>query len=157
MKIILKDVGYNKGYVIGPYLQERPGANADVIIEEGEDQEACALKALHYLKSITDKFHKEANPHLYQEASGNYIQPPKYEQSQTSSIPPVQTPAWSIPVISKDFERIEIEIDNAETPEELKAIKSKYELMPASCLTQYSKKLAELQSGRPQNFSDGLD
>lgn len=64
MVIIIKDVGYNRGYVIGPYLQERPGINADIVLEEGEDQEACTLKALHYLKALTDKFHIEANPHI---------------------------------------------------------------------------------------------
>ena len=85
MKIILKDVGYNRGYVIGPYLQERPGVNADVILEEGDDQEECALKALHYLKSITDKFHIQANPHL----AG---QPITYAPEQ-------------MPVISQDKER----------------------------------------------------
>lgn len=69
MKIIIKDVGYNRGYVIGPYLQERPGVNADVILDEGEDQEECALKVLHYLKSITDKFHMQANPHMYKEGA----------------------------------------------------------------------------------------
>lgn len=69
MKIILKDVGYNRGYVIGPYLQERPGINADLVLEEGEDPEECALKAMHYLKSITDKFHVQANPHMYKEGA----------------------------------------------------------------------------------------
>lgn len=69
MKIVLKDVGYNRGYVIGPYLQERPGINADLVLEEGEDPEECALKALHYLKAITDKFHMQANPHMYKEGA----------------------------------------------------------------------------------------
>src|ERR1700743_2235059 len=69
MKINIKDVFYNRGYVIGPYLQERPGVSADVVIEEGEDSEECTLKALHYLKSITDKFNQEANPHLDHKAS----------------------------------------------------------------------------------------
>lgn len=64
MKIILRDVAYNRGYVVGPYLQERPGVNADLELEEGEDPKECALKALHYLKSITDEFHKQANPHI---------------------------------------------------------------------------------------------
>lgn len=154
MKIILKDVSYNKGYVIGPYLQERPGANADVIIEEGEDQEECALKALHYLKSITDKFHKEANPHLYPNLAGinqDGNETIRLHQEVTTAFP------GGIPIISKDKEKIEIAIDNAESVEELKIIKKAYELMPACCLTQYNKKLAELNSGSPKNFTDGLE
>ena len=62
MKIIIKDVGYKRGYVTGPYLQESAGANADIVLEGGEDQEEAAIKALNYLKGITDKFHAQAHP-----------------------------------------------------------------------------------------------
>ena len=123
MKIIIKDVGYNRGYVIGPYLQERPGVNADVVVEEGEDQEECALKALRYLKSITDKFHKEDNPHLYEESRSTHFH-------GLGPVPENQIPS-PMPIIDKRWEEFEINIDNAQTPEALEELIKQHETFPA--------------------------
>lgn len=142
MKITLKDVGYNRGYVIGPYLQERPGVNADIVVEEGEDQEACALKALHYLKSIADKFHKEANPYLYQE--------PVNAVSQWGNQP---TPATTMTTTSAPYEiniqheKMEIAIDNCTTIEDLKAWKETNPVYPAKISDHYNERLKILNNG----------
>lgn len=52
-------ISYSRGYPIGPYLQEKPGIEAE--LEEGEDP----IKALQELKAMTERFHREGNPGLY--------------------------------------------------------------------------------------------
>lgn len=141
MKIIIKDIGYNRGYVIGPYLQERPGVNADIILEEGEDQEKCALKAMHYLKSITDKFHVEANPHLFESGERPTGRPERMQ--------PIE--------INIQHERLWVSIENAETLEELTQIKEANPVMPFKILTFYNSRVDELTNKSDKNFTNGLE
>jgi hypothetical protein len=61
---------------------------------------------------------------------------------------------YSIPTISKDSERAEIAIDNAETLADLQLLKE--EAGKYGLLTQYIKKFNELNNGRPSDFTEGL-
>lgn len=71
-------------------------------------------------------------------------------------IPPCEPSQASNPkVISKDVERIEIAIDNAQTLEELYPLRKdadKWNILP-----QYIKKFNELNNGRPTDFAAGLE
>lgn len=145
----IEKVTYQKTYSIGPYLTDRVGFEASI------PNDMPTNFALSTLEQMADAWHKEAHPHLYQEKD-------KLKQDEwTREYPPIEH--WKIPkdgplpIISKDKEKIEIAIDNAESVEELKIIKKAYELMPASCLSQYNKRMTELTSGKPKNFTDGLE
>lgn len=125
----------------------RPGV-VEATLKPGETME----EALDELDERLNAWHRKRYPHLYQEEKGwtpwaDF--PPHMKTEVTFS-------NGALPIISRDKEKIEIAIDNAESVEELKIIKKAYELMPASCLIQYNKKMAELTTGRPQNFTDGL-
>lgn len=69
---------------------------------------------------------------------------------------PESIPTHSLPTISKDFEKLEIAIDNAQTVEELKLIKSANRVMPARLNDAWNKKMDELLDA-PANFTDNLD
>lgn len=116
-----------------------------VVIEEGETKLDAYRRGLKELDQIAAELRKEANS-MRGEIIHETLQGVEHHDIRNQPLP----------IISRDKERIEIAIDNAETIEELKIIKKAYELMPASCLTQYNKKMADLTSGRPQNFTDGL-
>jgi len=139
MKIIIKDVGYKRGYVTGPYLQESAGANADIVLEEGEDQEEAAIKALNYLKGITDKFHAQAHPGEDKTGGGSH------------TIIPQQGPEV---IDYKKWERFEIDIDNAETSDELELIIKQVDTFPGRLLSTIN---AKRQALKPKNFVDGLE
>lgn len=128
----------------GPYMNDKIGIEAS--LEPGESES----EVLAILSKKIDSWHRQANPHLYQESSEFT---PIYKGG-TIDKPNTNGP---IPIISKDKERIEIAIDNAETIDDLRNVKAKYDLMPASLLKSYNKKMAELSSERPKNFTEGLE
>lgn len=69
---------------------------------------------------------------------------------------PESIPTHSLPTISKDFEKLEIAIDNAQTVEELKQIKSANRVMPARLNDAWNKKMDELLD-KAAEFTDGLE
>lgn len=140
----IEKVTYQKTYSIGPYLTDRVGFEATLEKDETPDE------ALGWLKMQADDWHREANPHLYQDTKD--ITLPQYDR--TPSYMPLEP--GILPTISRDKERLEITIDNAETPEDLKAIKADNPLLPASLINHYNKRMTDLTAGRPQNFTDGL-
>jgi hypothetical protein len=121
-------------------------------IQEGETKLDAYRRGLKELDQIAAELRKEANPHLYQESKTVYDSPRLDLKANDEYA--VHGP---LPIISKDKEKIEIAIDNAETVEELKAVMGKNELIPASLINQYNKRMQELTTGRSQNFTDGLE
>lgn len=128
-----------------------------VVIEEGETKLDAYRRGLKELDQIAAELRKEANPHLYQE---NTFLPFVHTNHAHKDVflPEVTTyHSGAIPIISKDKEKIEIAIDNAETVEDLRLIKNNYQFLPASLINHYNKRMQELTTGRPQNFTDGLE
>src|ERR1700743_2881012 len=98
-------VTYQKTYSIGPYLTDRVGFEADLDGNNGVDLfPETPESALSQLKELADKWHKKSNPHLYQEQGVNGSDLPPHLKTQITFEQP------TIPVISKDTERLEIQI-----------------------------------------------
>ncbi len=55
----VEKISYQELYPTGVYANQRPGLEAS--IEPGEDP----VKALMELKELSDRFHRQSNPHLY--------------------------------------------------------------------------------------------
>jgi hypothetical protein len=114
-------VSYQKAFVTGPFLQEKIGFEAEMDNEPVPQSDAMLFESpmavLDRLKDMAEKFHKDANPHLYQESKG--------VSEWMAPTPPQEH--WEIPkdipTISKDTEKLEISIDNATTLEDLSIIK----------------------------------
>ena len=138
-------VGFQKTIGMPNFSNDRPLV-VEADLEEGETMEEAWSKMN---KAATD-WHRSEYPHLYQE-----------EKSWTpgADFPPhmkTEITFDPLPIISKDKEKIEIAIDNAETVEDLKALKAHYEFLPASLINHYTKRFQELTSGRPIDFTEGL-
>jgi hypothetical protein len=121
-------------------------------IQEGETKLDAFRRGLKELDQIAAELRKEAN----HESSATVYSVPKGATPGAEPIATYQYRPESLPTISRDKERIEIEIDNSEDIESLKFIKQKYPLMPASLIDHYNKRMTDLTTGRPQNFTDGL-
>jgi len=144
----IEKVTYQKTYSIAPYLTDRVGFEATPEGKPDEDPK----EMLSFLEGMADAWHKKAHPHLYPDLSGI-----KQDGNETFiSKPDLGNVPYSLPIISKDKEKIEIAIDNADTVDELKDVKTVYPLIPASLINHYNKRMQELTAGRPQNFTDGL-
>lgn len=119
---------YPTGY---QYLHLRLGG--EVILEDGETMEDGWGK----LKADADEMHKKLYPHLYESTV-----------SKEHLLHPL-TPAESIapiPEINIAHERLEVEIDNAKTTEELKALFDRVLDAGSPAIgALYNKKLKELQ------------
>jgi hypothetical protein len=142
-------ISYQKAFVVGPYLQEKIGVEIEV--EDGDETAAFREAVIK-----VGGWHRDANPHLYKEET--YPQPfpdPNRFDHLTNLKTPMQVTFQNgaIPVISKDLERLEIQIDNATTLEELAPIKEA--IWQAGLTKQYMKKVEELLDA-PKNFVDGL-
>lgn len=137
-------ISFVKTFATGPYLNDKVGI--EISLDEGDDSGT----ALDIAKKTVEQWHQSANPHLYQERKewtlGTDLAP--HMKTEISYGP--------IPIISKETEKLEIAIDNAETEDQLKKIKEDNPVMPFPILTYYNKRMAELTTGRPQNFTDGL-
>src|ERR1700753_3403698 len=108
----INKVNYQKSFNIGPFLQEKIGFEADV--EPGDS----TVDILNNLKSKADEWHRNSNPHLYQSTTNvasqwdvNYIPPTSTATTATNGGPTV---------INIQDERLETEIDNCFTQDELK-------------------------------------
>lgn len=132
-------ITYQKAFITGPFLQERIGFEAEVIEEIQSVPDALAQ-----LKGMAEDFHKQSNPHLYQES-----------KTAEGVIAEFTRQSLGIPVISKESERLEIQIDNAQTLEDLSTIKEA--CGKAGLVSEYMKKLNELMTGRPKDFTENLD
>jgi hypothetical protein len=78
-------------------------------------------------------------------------------KTRTDTPPNVQTTPnapYSIPTISKDAEKLEIAIDNAQSIEELREIKD--ECWKHGLSAYYINKFNELNNGRSTDFAEGL-
>lgn len=147
----IEKVSLSRTIPTGPYMNDKIGMEAT--LEPGENES----DALHALSGRIEKWHKENAAHLYQESSTAVYSVPN---GVTPGAEPIATYKYRpevIGIISKDHEKIEIAIDNAETADDLKKIKAHYEFLPASLINHYNKRLQELTTGRPQNFTDGLE
>lgn len=119
----------------------------------GESIEEGIMRVYKQLEVTAGRMRKEAN----QDSSGlAYV--PTTHMHKDVFMPEVTTyyPPGNLPTISRDKERLEIAIDNAETVEGMKMIKEAFPLMPASLIDYYNKKMTELTTGRPDNFTEGL-
>lgn len=147
----IEKVSLSRTIPTGPYMNDKIGMEAT--LEPGENES----DALHALSGRIEKWHKENAPHLYQDSTSLPFVHTNHAHKDIFLSEVTTYHSVTLPIISKDKEKIEIAIDNAESVEELKIIKKAYELMPASCLTQYNKRMAELSSGKPTNFTEGLE
>lgn len=141
--IIIEKVAY--GVTIGDlkFGNVRPG-----VVEATLKPGATLEDALDELDDRLIAWHKKRYPHLY---SANEGRPTVEELSYVRGL------LEPLPTISKDFEKLEIAIDNAETVDELKDVKTVYPLMPEIMIDMYNKKMEQLLSGRPANFTENLD
>lgn len=116
-----KTVTYQKAFIIGPYLQEKAGFEID--IEEGETPKEALTRA----KQVADEWHKENNPHMY-----NNIENMIGELNQTKA---------------KEYnlqdEKIEIQIDNCTSVEQLGELKKSGVVLP-HLMPAFMNKMKEL-------------
>ena len=125
-------VSYQKAFITGPFLQEKIGFEAEI-----DEHIQSVHDALTQLKGMTEDFHKESNPHLYQEPD---VPLPHFDRTPTYM--PLQP--GHLPTISKDTERLEILIDNATSLESLAEIKDA--CGKAGLITAYMQKLNKLMT-----------
>lgn len=116
----IEKVTYQKAFAIGPFLQEKIGVEIQLDGPETPEQ------ALDLAKKIVEDWHRENNPHLDHSPSATET---TYNQLTTKEV-------------NLQHEAIEIAIDNAQSIEELIAMKP-------SCSTpqlmkQYSLRVSDL-------------
>lgn len=136
-------VFYQKTYSIGPYLTDRVGFEAE---PEGNPGDA-PMDMLSMLHDLADEWHKAQYP----EPPGSEVWKFGDRVNRTDAAGPLGN---SIPTISKDFEKLEIAIDNAQAIEELQILKD--DAWKHGLSVQYITKFNELNNGRPTDFSEGL-
>lgn len=131
------------GLTIGDlkYGNARPGV-VEATLKPGETLE----QALDELDDRLNAWHKARYPHLYQE---EYPKPydgrDRFQHMTSGQLPPTQVEfAGALPIISKDNERMEIEIDNCTSEEDLKQWKENNPVIPVPILKHYNQKLKEL-------------
>ena len=125
-------INYQKTFNLGNYSSERIGMEAE--LEGGDDAEECLLK----LKEEIEKLHKKTNPGLYIEVDKQW----KIDQED-----PYQSPTYPKAIPSLDYkakEKLEIDIDNAKTVDEL--IVYKDEVRKFGLIDYYADKLDKLKS-----------
>lgn len=130
---------YQKTVCVGQFLFDKIGGEATIDPGQTPDEVLSNLN-----KTVTD-WHRKEYPHLYQE-------PPAWANT------PVAAPRQKIellPTISKDKERIEIAIDNAETIADLQYLRS--DSFENGLGAHYVQRFNELNNGSPTNFTDGLE
>lgn len=118
-----------------------------VEIQEGESKLDAYRRGLKELDQIAAELRKEVNQ---QGETGNGISLPKdYVEMQQVGV-----------INLKDIrlkEEIEDRILAAESVDELISIQVKYVVFPVPLNALFKKRMQELTSGRPQNFTDGLE
>jgi|HubBroStandDraft_3_1064219.scaffolds.fasta_scaffold07562_4 hypothetical protein len=132
----IERITYQKAFITGPFLQEKIGFEAEI-----DEHVQSVHDALMQLKSMAEDFHKKANPHLYQESA-----PVQKLDASFYSSSVINQSREPIPIISKDVEKMEIEIDNAKTLEELDAVLNRYVTFPGKLLPQINAKRKQLKA-----------
>lgn len=134
-------ITFGKTIAMPGYNNDKPEVEA--ILEDGDTLESV-LSALN--KRLTD-WHKIEYPHLYQESNTGGIKFEYPQMRQTDRVAPGGHAFREfLPVISKDYERMEIEIDNASTLEELDAVLNRYVTFPGKLLPQINAKRKSLKA-----------
>lgn len=135
----IEKVTYQKAFATGPFLQEKIGI--EIFVTPDDDADTVFKMA----KDRVDAWHKEANPHLYQEENKQpWMGPEVNAPRQTIEFRRVE----SIPIISEDKgdpdETLRI-IQNAPTIEILKTFKVIASSDPSKVLyNAYYKRIGEL-------------
>lgn len=132
-------VSFDKTIGMPNYSNDRPGV-VEATLEDGDTLESAWTE----LNKRAIEWHLGAYPHLYQES-----------KTAEGVIAEFTRQSLGIPVISKESERLEIHIDNAQTLDELSTIKDA--CGKAGLVSEYMKKLNELMTGRPKDFTENLD
>lgn len=117
-----------------------------VDIQEGETKLDAYRRGLKELDQIAAELRKEANTQ-----QGSPYQYPAIQQGP----PPPEFLNGSLPIISKEKEKVEIAIDNCTSLEELKDCK--VAATHHGLTTEYMRKLRDLTAEPPKNFTDGLE
>jgi len=123
----ITSVTYSRKYPTGPFLNETIGV--EITLEENQDP----LEALAEAKKLTDAFHVEANPHLYNGVDAVGSKP--FLEAVT-----LIDERELLPVHDINQEREAVSIENATTLEELATVKPKDKKL----MTAYVKRLQEL-------------
>lgn len=131
MKIV--KITYQKAFVIGPYLQERIGLEAEL----GEDQSSHAevQNALRILQLEAETFHSsflKCPPTAINQQGDEYQRTPPPQPPE----PPTE--------INLNDERISIAIENAKTLEELTAVKNAYPVMKVPLLAALNERIKNI-------------
>lgn len=120
------------------YSNDRPIV-LEADLEPGETKEQAWTR----MNQDMIAWHKAEYPHLYQEENKEpWVSSPTISKPQTIEFRRVE----SIPIISKDVEKLEIEIDNAKTLEELEAVINRYITFPGKLLPQINAKRKQLKA-----------
>lgn len=123
----------------GPYMNDKVGMEATIGPDESE------VEALDTLQRAIENWHKKANPHLYQETNipftqrADYVPPPSTLTTATNAHEPL--------TINIQHERIQIQIENAESIGQLMKVKGTTPLMPVSLMNLYNQKMEQLTNG----------
>jgi len=133
-------VSYQKTFIIGPYQNEKIGFEAEIDQRvEHPDQ------VLTSLKDMAENWHKISNPHLQAHPG----------EDKTGGGSHTTSPQQGPEVIDyKKWERFEIDIDNAETSDELELIIKQVDTFPGRLLSTIN---AKRQALKPKEFTDGLE
>jgi hypothetical protein len=129
----IEKVTYQKTYSIGPYLTDRVGFEAS---HDGND----AKEVLSTLEAIADAWHKEAHPHLYNDAP--FDKKPTF--TTTIGGTPTEIPYGPPPVIDLNHQRLRDSIDDCQTKEQLIEWKKAHEAIPVPILQHYNERLKQL-------------
>lgn len=119
MGIKIKSASLSKGYYYGEYLQHKPGLEVDVTGDTTEEE------ALDMIENLLDAWHNK-------------------KVGQPASAPASQLPFVIDP---KQYDALEIAIDNANSLEALNAIKLSNPIFPAKLLDFYNEKRKKLIDG----------
>lgn len=136
----IERITYQKTFPLAPYVNEKIGV--EIELSEGDKAE----DTLDLAKTIVEGWHKENNPHLYQQESKEpWVSSPTISAPQTIEFRHVE----SIPIISKDTERLKDTIEDmileCKSMEELAALKPS--ATANGLIPQYMKKVKELSNG----------
>lgn len=118
-------------------------------VAPGETRKDTLKKILKELEETAAELRKEA-----ESMRGQIIH--ETIQGARKGFPPIG-PSMPEIIDYKKTENLEAAIERAETIDELKDVKTVYPLMPAKIIDMYNKKMEQLLTGRPVNFTENLD
>jgi hypothetical protein len=142
MKIV--KASFDKKIGMPNFSNDTPGV-VEVILEDGDTIESVWTE----LNQRAIAWHRAEYPHLYQEGNKpEWVNMPVKANTQMIEM-------REVPTISKDAEKLEIAIDNAQSIGELQGIKD--DCWKHGLTVNYINKFNELNNGRPFDFTEGLD